>query len=148
VVEIYKHFQIYAVLTAELQSLSSKAYTQYKNLLQDGNTCFLSLLTVECNVKTHGHYSYGCNRSLRRKTTHRLLAYILTVLLTVLSYGNFLSWYIIAGMDELLYFFFGGSVESYNSFVQKRSECRSPHLPITANELCDELCVVRIYIML
>lgn len=103
---------------------------------------------MECNVEIHGHYSYGCNRSLRRKTTYRLLAYILTVLLTALSYGNFLSWYIIAGMDELLYFFFGVSVESYNSSVQKRSECRSLHLPITANELCDELCVVRIYIVL
>jgi len=45
-------------------------------------------------------------------------------------------------------FFFGGSIESYNSFVQKRSECRSLHLPTTANELCDELCVVRIYIVL
>lgn len=146
--EIYKHFQIYAVLTAELQSFSIKAYTQYKNLLQDGNTCFLSLLTVESNVKIRGHYSYGCNRSLRRKTTHRLLAYIMTGLLIVLSYGNFLSWHNIAGMDELLYFFFGGSVECYNSFVQKRSECRSLHLPTTANEMCDELCVVRIYIVL
>lgn len=93
-------------------------------------------------------YSYGCNRSLRRKTIHRLLASILTVLLIVLNYGNFLSWHNIAGMDELLYFFFGWSVESYNSFVQKRSECRSLHLPTTANELCDELCVVRIYIVL
>lgn len=102
---------------------------------------------MESNVKIHGHYSYGCNRSFRRKTTHRLLAYILTVLLTVLSYGNFLSWHTIAGMDELLYFFFGVSVESYNRFVQNRSECRSLHLPIPANEMCDELCVVRIYIV-
>jgi len=59
-----------------------------------------------------------------------------------------LSWHIIAGMDELLYFFFRGSVESYNSFVQKRSECRSLHLPITANELCDKLSIVRIYTVL
>jgi hypothetical protein len=117
VVEIYKHFQIYAVLTTELQSFSNEAYIQYKNLLHDGNTCFLSLLTVESNVKIHGHYSYGCNRSLRRKTIHRLLAHVLAVLWTVLSYGNFLSWHIIAGMNELLYFFFGGSTESYNSFV-------------------------------
>jgi hypothetical protein len=51
-------------------------------------------------------------------------------------------------MDELLYFFFGGGVESYNSFVQNRPECRSLHLPITAKELCDELCVVRTYIVL
>jgi len=101
----YRHFQIYTVLTAELQSFSSEAYTQYKNLLQDGNTCFLSLLTMESNVKIHGHCNYGCNGSLRRKTTHRLLAYILTVLLIVLSCGNSLSWHMIAGMDELLYFF-------------------------------------------
>jgi hypothetical protein len=100
---------------------------------------------VESNVKIHGYYSYECNRSLRRKTIDRLLAYILTVLLNVLSYGNFLSWHIIARKDELLYFFFSGSVESYNSFVQKRFECRSLHLPITVNELCDEIYVVTIY---
>lgn len=103
---------------------------------------------MESNVKIHGHYSYGCNRSIRGKTIHRLLAYIMTCLLTVLSYGNFLSWHIIAGMDELLYFFFKESVESYNSFVQKRHECRSLHLPTTANELCDELSIVRIYTVL
>jgi hypothetical protein len=72
----------------------------------------------------------------------------ITCIHSVLLNGDFLSWHIIAGMDKLLYFFFGGSVESYNSFVQNRSECRSLHLPITANELCDELHVVKIYIVL
>jgi uncharacterized membrane protein len=72
--------------------------------------------------------------------THSLFACILNVALTVLRYGNVPSWHTTAWMDEL-YFFFSGSVESYNSFVHNRPECRLMHLPITANELrCTLLC--------